>query len=113
MLFRLSERLAFRTICALEKAITASKTRSYTMKTAKQKLITPQALIQVVPLTEAELAENADRAARNWAPYVKVVCTGCQTVSPFRTQDELAVSCWQTNFQPHETPVILCPTCNQ
>ena len=80
--------------------------------TRRNKLVANQQLIQVLPLTTEELAENADRAARNWAPYVKVCCTKCQAVSPFRTQDELAVSRWKTIFEPSEVQAVLCPTCN-
>lgn len=87
--------------------------KTATQTTRRHKLIEAQQLIQVLPLTDAELVENADRAARNWAPYVKVCCAHCETVSPFATRDELAVSRWKAIFQPGEAQHILCPTCNQ
>lgn len=76
------------------------------------KLQQPQQLIQVLPLTAEEVAINADRATRKFAPYVKVCCAKCAAVSPFQTRDELAVSRWKTIFMPGETVEILCPTHN-
>ena len=79
----------------------------------RHQLIEPQKLIQVLVLTPAELAENAQRATRKgWEPKVKVCCAKCGTESPFATQDELAVSRWKTIFFPGEAQEVLCPQDN-
>lgn len=58
-------------------------------------------LNSTVTLTADQIAENADRATRNWMPKIAVKCEcGCNTVSPFATQDELAVARWTVYSGP-------------
>lgn len=66
------------------------------MKTTNKRKINHPTLGSTVKLTKVEEKINADRQANGFPLYIKVTCQkkGCCKVSPFRTQDELAVSRW-------------------
>lgn len=67
-----------------------------TTKTKTNRKINHPTLNSTVALTAGENAMNANRQQNGFPLYIKVACQkkGCCKVSPFRTQDELAVSRW-------------------